>query len=818
MGRTTIDFGIDLGTTNSEIACMDAGELVVVKNVVTGSEVTPSAVKVDAKGTVIVGQSAYNEMEYDPANAIGEFKRWMGNPDHNGFTFAKCGKRMTAAELSAEVLKALKASASSRFGGEPINSAVITVPAMFLIPACEDTKTAARLAGIELSPLLQEPVAAAMAYGYRAENLHGNLLVFDLGGGTFDTTLLSARDGRLLVIGHDGDDKLGGKDYDWALVKLVVERLTSEYGNLGLKRDGSAPYAMAKLKYVAEDAKKSLSLLQPHVNVEVKRLGGHLEEIDTVLEVSRSDLQQATEHLTERCLGICRRLLNQHRINRDDVASVLVVGGQSQTPYIRDMVVSEFGRADFRLDPMTVVAAGAALFASTQRIPSRSGKPASPGSTELKLAYSPVSTDLDADVSIAVQSVTPGASITIIRSDGGWSSGAITVPVNGKIHTTVVLRAKKANAFEVQLMDASGALIRTNEARFSITHGLAVAQATTSRAFSIALERNEIQIIIPNGSPLPAKGVYKFETAHEVVAGNRKSTLNIYVLEGDNARADLNIKVGEIVLYGDEVRRSLPAGEPVEVTIRLDESKTPSAEAVFPSLREARPMVYRPERPELQSPDIELELRKEKERISEIERAAPDKLGSQLGRQIALVEREKEAAFDDHDARQKAAQQLIELKQAIDAVKRSAEWELLLVEVDDYRDGTKLVEACGNDNQRGEYADALKAADSAVANRDLVSLRKSVQRLKDIYWKVSLSQDDFWRAQFAQLSEESEFVDPLAAERLKEEGIRAFKRDDISSLRTIVWDLCRLLPTWQQGKLDKRFADAGLRKARGQGA
>ena len=256
-------------------------------------------------------------------------------------------------------------------------------------------------------------------------------------------------------------------------------------------------------------------------------------------------------------------------------------------------------------------------------------------------------------------------------------------------------------------------------------------------------------------------------------------------------------------MYGDEIRRSLPAGETVEITYRLDESKTLSAEAVFPSLREARQMVYRPERPELHAADIELEVRKEKERIAEIERAAPEKLGSQIGRQIVLVEREKEAASEDHDARQKAAQQLIELKQAVDALECSSEWELLLVELDGYRDGTKRIEAYGKDDQRRDH--------------DLALLRKSVQRLRDIYWTVSLSQDDFWKAQFAQLWAEAEFVDPLKAERLKEEGMRALKRDDVSSLRTIVWDLYRLLPTWQQRKLDMRFGDAGLRKARGQG-
>src|ERR1051326_4048790 len=287
MARSTIDFGIDLGTTNSEIACMDRGELEVIKNAISNSEVTPSVVKIDARGRLIVGQSAYNDLEYDRDNVASEFKRWMGNPQHDTFTFRKSGKTLRAAELSAEVLKVLKASASARYGGEEISAAVITVPAMFLIPACEDTKAAAKLAGIDICPLLQEPVAAAMAYGYEAENLSGNLLVFDLGGGTFDTTVLAAKEGRLVVVpgGHSGDDKLGGKEYDWALAEIIANKLRKEYGEHDLtRRSPHALMAFARLKYLAEEAKKTLSLI-PSCSVEVTRLPQPFDQIDTVVDV-----------------------------------------------------------------------------------------------------------------------------------------------------------------------------------------------------------------------------------------------------------------------------------------------------------------------------------------------------------------------------------------------------------------------------------------------------------------------------------------------------------------------------------------------------
>src|ERR1700761_915950 len=132
MALKTIDFGIDLGATNSVIACMDRGELVIIRNHVTSSEITPSAVKMDARGSITVGQNAYNELEIEPENAVGEFKRWMGNPHVDGFSFKKASRRMTAAELSAEVLKVLKSNAAVRFGGETLRAAVITVPAHFL--------------------------------------------------------------------------------------------------------------------------------------------------------------------------------------------------------------------------------------------------------------------------------------------------------------------------------------------------------------------------------------------------------------------------------------------------------------------------------------------------------------------------------------------------------------------------------------------------------------------------------------------------------------------------------------------------------------
>ena len=210
MARNTIDFGIDLGTTNSEIAVVDKGQVHVIRNGFR-DEITPSAVRIDRKGSIIVGKLAFNQRVDDKENTHTQFKRLMGSQQI--LDFPNSGRHMKPEELSAEVLKSLRQDVLREIG-EEMTASVITIPALFEIPQCDATRRAAESAGITCSPLLQEPIAAALAYGFQAESLDGFLLVYDLGGGTFDASLIRTVEGRLRVIDHAGDNFLGGKDFD----------------------------------------------------------------------------------------------------------------------------------------------------------------------------------------------------------------------------------------------------------------------------------------------------------------------------------------------------------------------------------------------------------------------------------------------------------------------------------------------------------------------------------------------------------------------------------------------------------------------------
>ena len=206
----TIDIGIDLGTTNSSIAQCRNGEVSVFQNSDL-TNVTSSVVYVGQNGRMLVGKKAYDTWVQDPQNTQAEFKRWMGYSDK--LSFPASGKQLSAEELSAEILKSLRADVETQLQ-ERLTAAVITVPAAFGSLQCDATSRAAKLAGFEQSPLLQEPIAAAIAYGATPASRNQRWMILDLGGGTLDIAIVSTRNDRLAVLEHQGNNRLGGKDID----------------------------------------------------------------------------------------------------------------------------------------------------------------------------------------------------------------------------------------------------------------------------------------------------------------------------------------------------------------------------------------------------------------------------------------------------------------------------------------------------------------------------------------------------------------------------------------------------------------------------
>ena len=370
MPRQNIDFGIDLGTTHSAIARFTGTDVDVIRNA-EGSEFTPSAVWVDKQGKVVGGRIAKEWHERDPENAFTEFKRHMGSPV--SYTFARSGRQVKPEELSSEVLKMLRADVERRTR-ESINAAVITVPADFDLPQCEATKRAGELAGFQHLLLLQEPVAAAHAYGFERSENKTFWLVYNLGYAGFAAAVIQVRDGLTQVVGHGGDNRLGGKNIDWAIVEqLFIPALLREHALPNFSRqDAKWRGAIAKLRIQAEAAKLRLSS-EESTEVWIDFLCNEERgaPIEFGFELQRSELERLAAPFVRRSVNICKEILLSGRLSPAEIAKVILVGGPTHMPFLREQLkdaVDGLGiPLEFNVDPRTAVVRGAAVFAGSQR-------------------------------------------------------------------------------------------------------------------------------------------------------------------------------------------------------------------------------------------------------------------------------------------------------------------------------------------------------------------------------------------------------------------------------------------------------------------
>ena len=822
MGRSTIDFGIDLGTTNSEIAVVDKGQMHVVKNGFR-DEITPSAVRIDRKGSIIIGKLAFNQRVDDRENTYTQFKRLMGS--QQVLSFPSSGRQMKPEELSAEVLKSLRQDVL-RENGEEISACVITIPALFEIPQCDATRRAAELAGITCSPLLQEPIAAALAYGFQAEGLDGFLLVYDLGGGTFDASLIRSVEGRLRVVDHAGDNFLGGKDFDEKLLDYCIRKLQSEFGLRQLDSSTDRK-AFGKLLAEVENAKIQLSNnLTAYLSI--TDLGKGLEDYDASFELTRSEYESLIEPFIKKTIGICEQLLSVNHLSTNSVSRIILVGGPTLTPYVRASVENALGvKPEYRVDPMTIVARGAALFAASQRVPqAQAAKPAK-GTVQIKLAYSPVSQDTETDVAGKLDGLgdTSQVRVEISRSDGGWNSGKLPLTGNAFM-ATVVLNDRSVNEFQISVFDKTGNALSVDPETFTITHGPMVEDAPLSRAISLGLSDNTTHVLIRKGTTVPCQGRTRhgeIVTAHEVAKGETRDVLNIPLLQGENERSDRNREIGTLRISGEGISRTLPAGSDVEIVVEVDRDFKLKVNAFVPLLNQSFPMIFGDTiAPLPRVEDMQADLEAEKQRLALLgeprNSTAPAPRQDQVAGVSPIVrdlERQLEKAkAKDPDAAERVRRGIEELKAQIDLVEQSQKWPSLLNRLEEV---TQLVTEAVQSSNEGKDSERLAKLQAearlAVELKDPLKLGKIISSLESLTWEIWARQDDFWVASFQNVSKySSKFIDRKRGNSLIEEGALAIERADFASLRSIVRELWALVPDSEETKKEKMQFPSSLRK------
>ena len=343
--------GIDLGTTNSCVSVMEGGEAVVIPNA-EGHRTTPSVVAFSKTGERMVGQVAKRQAITNPDRTISSIKREMGS----NYKVSIDGKNYTPQEISAMVLQKLKADAEA-YLGQTVTEAVITVPAYFTDAQRQATKDAGKIAGLDVKRIINEPTAAALAYGLDKET-DQKIMVYDLGGGTFDVSVLEIGDGVIEVLATAGNNRLGGDDFDQCITKYLVDEFKKTEG-IDLSTDR---VAMQRLREAAEKAKIELSgVTTSNINLPyITADATGPKHLDVTL--SRAKFNELTAHLVEKTAGPVRQAISDAGISASELTKVLLVGGSSRIPAVQEMVKKLTGKDGFKgINPDECVADGAAI-------------------------------------------------------------------------------------------------------------------------------------------------------------------------------------------------------------------------------------------------------------------------------------------------------------------------------------------------------------------------------------------------------------------------------------------------------------------------
>lgn len=344
--------GIDLGTTNSAVAVMEGGESIIIPNA-EGNRTTPSIVAFTKDGERLVGETAKRQAITNPERTVISIKRHMGSD----YKVKIDGKDYSPEEISAMILQKLKADAES-YLGEKVTEAVITVPAYFTDSQRQATKDAGKIAGLEVKRIINEPTAAALAYGIDKEKTQHKIMIYDLGGGTFDVSILEVGDGVFEVLSTRGNNKLGGDDFDNVLIDYISSEFKKENG-IDLKKDSTA---LQRLKDAAEKAKKELSTtMTSNINLPfitaINGVPAHLN-----MDIKRHKFEELTAHLIQSTIGPVKDALKDAGLSEKDIEKVLLVGGSTRIPAVQEAVKNLIGKEPQKdINPDECVALGAAI-------------------------------------------------------------------------------------------------------------------------------------------------------------------------------------------------------------------------------------------------------------------------------------------------------------------------------------------------------------------------------------------------------------------------------------------------------------------------
>ncbi|MFU0507735.1 Hsp70 family protein [Pseudaminobacter sp. NGMCC 1.201702] len=822
-------FGIDLGTSNSAVVGNENDRLRFFKTA-EGMDVMPSAIMIDRRGGMFVGRKAYDHAAFSPENVCLQFKRLMGTSSE--LSFKSTDRKFTPEEASAEVLKALVAQAKMAAGDVDIDGTVITVPAAFNQMQSEATMRAAGLAGLSKVALLQEPIAAAMATIAGSDRKSGQFLIYDLGGGTFDAAIVQSISGNATVVAHAGINMLGGSDFDRAIVNSIVRPWLLETFDLPDNFQTSPGYErlMRIAKYRAELAKIALSshendrIFADENQISLKDRSG--QEIYLDVEISRNDLEELVSGQVDQSVALCRKLLADNGYDASDLDRIIMIGGPSRMPIVRERVAFELGiELELGVDPMTAVAMGAAIYAEgrdwTGVTPTtktaRSSKTTKLTEAQIELDYEFAQRTADAQTRIRIKAKSgesEGYAIQV-ETDGGWSSGKINLKSTTDVKGIPLQPGR--NIVRVSVFDPSGVLVSNPSpdieiARVEATsdgmplmHNIAVKVASGGQGTEV----NTLLVVAAKGTPTPIRGVHKLRSARTLRAGDGTSLeVELYEQMDGVPDPELNLPIGLFSLKADDLERGeiIRRGDEVFVNWVIDANGLMDCTIEFPTISQSYEIGYMPTAGHRNFDGDEghalaqAAIYSASADVDTLDHALGARVASDINEFRARLEEKKSqlSLTNEPDVRRSVVEDCRAIRQEVSKIKNRTENAKLVLrnEIEDYvEDLSGYSTGIFDENTKakmGRLASHARTVLDKNTPNAFDESQKSFQELKALAFSAIAKHPGFWFEFFESMAEDrSNAVDKRKHDELVRQGSDAITRQELDDLRSVISQMRR---------------------------
>lgn len=815
-----INFGIDLGTTNSLIAKFDRGTVEVFKNPTGFKETLPSVVGF-RNNRILVGEQARAFVERDPKNVVSRFKRKMGTTE--AFKIKSLDTSMSPIDLSAFVLKELKAFVHS---GEKAEAVVLTIPASFDTVQANATKEAGYKAGFKQVVLLQEPIAASLAFANKekdADLKNSQWIVYDLGGGTFDVALVRIVEGELTVVDHEGDNYLGGSDFDALIVEHLIVPEIQKRGDFG---DHLAEMKSEKGKYnrlwhillhKAEEAKVALSTkTSADIDFDIEDESGNT--INCFMEITRSEFEALIKDPVDNTANMLKQILARNSLTSGDLQFVLMVGGSTYVPYVRQRIEESLGiRVNTAIDPTNAIAIGAAYFAATKEIKldhAQSPKlPAAKGELKVKVSYNKASQEEEELFSAKIEGDTEGLYYRITRSDGAFDSGIREL--KQRVVEDLPLLGGAYNLFTFKVYNAANDEIPCDIETIQIAHGkYSVAGQMLPEDLSlvkddVSLKDTRLERIFARNSVLPSRTKKTVEVGKTIIHGSVEE-LRIIVVEGPSEHhSSTNKPIGVLVISGKQVSRDVLKGTEIDLTFEMSESRDLTVSAFVNATGQEFSQVFDPKLRAVPVDTLAGEINLLEIRLSrEIEDADQNQnyevlaeLKKLQGEVDELVGEAALLRIDDvtddrfklEDKKRRVAQRIHHLT----AGKKLEEAKIQYQEAK--HDVMAIVSELGDDRERHQLEEFLAREHAVVTSTSSEKVDAATNALESLRFQILGRSPQFLIGMFEHLvARRTAMNDQIQAKSLIDAGRRYAANEDWDDLRIVNGRLWDLLPQPEQ--------------------